>query len=188
MDITTRNSAEYSDWFGTILEQVDPDCYYRDNFNSGFFVNSSTRIAVGYVPSGFLDRLWSTVDGCVAATDPMFPLDTIRTLIGWDETLQSVTQEYLRASGNYPSIENSFLDSMVLTTGVCIRDLFLRYPVLHETVQNIGVCGSTVRIMHLLWMMRGLAQKCDVIVRNSCIGHQIKTAKERLDVRDHFDL
>jgi hypothetical protein len=178
---------EWSEGFHAMIEHVDPLCYYRDHFAQGFFVPVNPRIALGYIPSGLLDWFITTIDHCSGATDPTFPHTAIQLLFGWKYTLQSIFQQYMRAPHQYVSIEDTFLDMMVLEPSLSIRQLLIRYPVFHRTVQDHGVCDRTVRLLHLLWILRSTAQKCDEIIKQYCIHHQIQTARERLCVRKLFD-
>jgi hypothetical protein len=186
--MNTASNNNYSEWFDRTLRAVDPLHFYQHNFDKGIFKNSNNRIAIGYIPSGLINRLWTAVERCDDVTDETFPLIDIRNLFGWGYTLQSVAQEYMRTPGHITSIEETFLNNATFQTGGQIRDFFLRYPNFDEIVHDRAVCDSTVRLMHLLWTLRGFAQQCDLRIEDYCIRQQIQTAAERMELHGHFGL
>jgi hypothetical protein len=176
-----------SEWLHEMLAEVDPGNFYVRFFNMGFFT-SNNRILTGSVPSRVLTTLLKTLEMCDdVVDDPRFPCDVISRIFGWKHTLQSVVQTYLRTNGHYTSIEETFLDQPVSTTGARVRDMFEAYPVFGETIVDRTIDGQRVRLMHLLWILRGLTYRCDESIREYCIQQQIQTAHERMDVRNLFE-
>jgi hypothetical protein len=187
MSSTTNDDDVYSVWFDRILADADPDQYYRQHFHKGFFRNER-RIAVGYIPSSRINSLLMILDACSDASDERFPMSIIKELFGWEYTLQSVAQEHTRNNGKYTLIEDTFLNGKVFSqSSECISDLFDIHPSLQKTDSDASVCDTTVRLMHLLWLLRGFAHQCDLVVTEYCVRQQIQTAKERNDVFKHFN-
>jgi hypothetical protein len=164
-----------------LLEDVDPGAFYRMFFNRGFF-STPHRIATDYIPTKRLNALWDTVMSCESAVDEQFPLGDIRQLFGWEQSIQSVVERYMRTGGQYSSIEESFINQVSFNTGTLLRDLFDTYGDLGTLVVDMGICDHMVRLMHLLWILRGIARQCDVVLQEYCVQHQIQTAHERVEL------
>jgi hypothetical protein len=174
-------TGAYSEFLRRLLADVDPGAFYRTFFNSGFFSNPY-RIATDCLPTRQLETLHTMVDSCVDAADPRLPLIAMRALFGWKETLQSVAEHYMRTGGQYDSIEETFLNQVAFDTGTLVRDLFGTHDDFREMMNDLGICDHTVRLLHLLWILRGIARQCDVLIQEYCVQHQIQTARERLAV------
>jgi hypothetical protein len=177
------NTADYSEGLRHLLEDVDPGAFYRTFFNSGFFPNPH-RIATGCYPTRQIETLHTMVESCVDATDQRLPLAAIRGLFGWKETLQSVAEHYMRTGGRYASIEETFLNQVAFETGYLLRDLFDTYDDFRTMIDDPEICDHVVRLLHLLWILRGIARQCDVLIQEYCIQQQIQTARERLELEN----
>jgi hypothetical protein len=183
--IITTTLDGYSEWMQRLLAAVDPGLFYIRFFDMGFF-SSVHRIATSSVPSRLLETLQTTMETCEDAADDCFPLGTISNLFEWGHTLQSVAQTYMRTIGHYITIEETFLNHVAFQNGLRIRDLFATHPIFKDTLRDRGVCDHTVRLMHLLWKLRDVANRCDVLILDYCVRQQIQTARERLEVRAQF--
>jgi hypothetical protein len=186
LKLDIHEAAGYSAWLHQILGDVDQGGFYIQYFDLGFFV-SPNRIATGYIPSRLLQTVLTALDDCEDnPADGRFPLGAIQNLFGWHHTLQTVAETYLRTSGYYTSIEETFLDQVAFRSGIHIRDLFDNHSAFYEMVLDRGVSGPMVRFMHLLWILRGIAYRCDTDIHDYCIRQQIQTAHERMEVQNHF--